>query len=312
MITGCSVTPTWESMQFRGQPEGHRCRTARDYFALVDLNTPDFRHRWELEHQLAASHAAMESFTVPGRCQPCHQPVEFAVQFIAPWTAPDGTVIPNWRESLVCPRCEMNARQRMVAQVLQDMCGASEARAWGRPTAAVYIMEQRTPLYRWFTRTLPSLTIVGSEYLPVGDRSGEARNLRHEDAEHLTFDDGMFDLVVSCDVLEHLDQPASALREMARVLRPGGKAILTFPMDPHLPTTVRRARRREDGVDHLLPAVHHLDPCSDEGILVYNDFGWDVLDDMRAAELRDPALHLYWSDLYGYLGIQFYFTAERS
>jgi hypothetical protein len=289
-----------------------RCSSARDYFTLVDLTNPQFLHRWELEHQLAASHATMEPFSVPGRCQPCHQPVEFAVRFIAPWTAPDGTVIPNWRESMVCPSCQMNARQRMVAHVLQDVCGALVERPSGQPRATAYIMEQRTPLYSWFARSFASLTIIGSEYRPVPhDHTDETNNLRHEDAEHLRFDDGMFDVVVSCDVLEHLDRPSAALREMARVLRPGGRAILTFPMDPHLSTTVRRARRCGDGVEHLLPAVHHLDPCSEDGILVYNDFGWDVLDDMRSADLRNPELHVYWSDLYGYLGIQFYFTVER-
>jgi len=36
-----------------------------------------------------------------------------------------------------------------------------------------------------------------------------------------------FDLVVMTDVLEHLEQPARALREAARLLRPGGRVFLS-------------------------------------------------------------------------------------
>lgn len=41
-------------------------------------------------------------------------------------------------------------------------------------------------------------------------------------AEYLPFADESLDLVVSAWVLEHLDRPAQAVREIARVLRPGG------------------------------------------------------------------------------------------
>lgn len=40
---------------------------------------------------------------------------------------------------------------------------------------------------------------------------------------------GSFDLVVALDVIEHLDDDAAALREMARALRPGGHLLLHVP-----------------------------------------------------------------------------------
>jgi SAM-dependent methyltransferase len=48
-------------------------------------------------------------------------------------------------------------------------------------------------------------------------------------AESLCFEDGSFDAVISCDVLEHLDDDSVGLAEMKRVLRPGGYAIITVP-----------------------------------------------------------------------------------
>lgn len=38
-----------------------------------------------------------------------------------------------------------------------------------------------------------------------------------------------FDTVISCETLEHVLDPASALRELHRVLKPGGRLLLTTP-----------------------------------------------------------------------------------
>ncbi len=48
-------------------------------------------------------------------------------------------------------------------------------------------------------------------------------------AEALPYGDASFDVVLSYDVLEHVEDPATALLEIARVLRPGGAAWLVFP-----------------------------------------------------------------------------------
>jgi SAM-dependent methyltransferase len=49
------------------------------------------------------------------------------------------------------------------------------------------------------------------------------------DAQSLPFADASFDLLVSCETIEHLPQVRAALREMHRVTRPGGKLFLTTP-----------------------------------------------------------------------------------
>jgi SAM-dependent methyltransferase len=49
------------------------------------------------------------------------------------------------------------------------------------------------------------------------------------DAAHLPFRAGAFAQVICSEVLEHLQDDRSALREMAAVMKPGGSLILTFP-----------------------------------------------------------------------------------
>jgi SAM-dependent methyltransferase len=51
------------------------------------------------------------------------------------------------------------------------------------------------------------------------------------DAHALPFADGTFDTVVNIQVLEHLREPGVAIAEFARVLKPGGRLVLSTVMD---------------------------------------------------------------------------------
>jgi ubiquinone/menaquinone biosynthesis C-methylase UbiE len=70
------------------------------------------------------------------------------------------------------------------------------------------------------------------------DISGEAltfcrerglENVKQGEAEALPFADSSFDLVTGLDVVEHLDDDLAGLKEMRRVLRPGGHALVFVP-----------------------------------------------------------------------------------
>jgi 2-polyprenyl-6-hydroxyphenyl methylase/3-demethylubiquinone-9 3-methyltransferase len=49
------------------------------------------------------------------------------------------------------------------------------------------------------------------------------------DVADLPFDNADFDYVVCTEVIEHIVEPQRALRELARVLRPGGMLVITTP-----------------------------------------------------------------------------------
>lgn len=51
--------------------------------------------------------------------------------------------------------------------------------------------------------------------------------------EELPFKDQSFDVVCSFETIEHIDHPEAFLRELKRVLKPGGVAIISCPNDPY-------------------------------------------------------------------------------
>jgi SAM-dependent methyltransferase len=53
--------------------------------------------------------------------------------------------------------------------------------------------------------------------------------LLNADACHIPLADQSIDVVISCETIEHTPNPQAALAEFYRVLKPGGKLILTFP-----------------------------------------------------------------------------------
>lgn len=74
-------------------------------------------------------------------------------------------------------------------------------------------------------------SVVGLEY--DFDRSQDAHqhspHILSAAGEYLPFSDGSFDLVLSHEVLEHVQDDRLAAREIARVLRPGGRAVIFVP-----------------------------------------------------------------------------------
>jgi SAM-dependent methyltransferase len=51
----------------------------------------------------------------------------------------------------------------------------------------------------------------------------------HQDIEAMTFKDASFDAVICIEVLEHVQRPWLAAEEIWRVLRPGGRLMVTTP-----------------------------------------------------------------------------------
>lgn len=158
-----------------------------------------------------------------------------------------------------CPRCNAKARHR---------------RDW-------LYLEQHTNLFADDLRLLH----IGPKY-SLSRRFAKLDNLEYVagdieirphiavrfDAADLPFDDDVFDAAICIHVLEHLEKDREAMSEMHRVLRPGGWALISVPVQLDRPTyedatvTSPADRLREFGeTDH------------------WRYYGWDIVDRLEAA-----------------------------
>ncbi len=70
---------------------------------------------------------------------------------------------------------------------------------------------------------------IGQQKLREREASPFRAVLAQADAQNLPFAANSFDVVISCETIEHLPDPRAAVCEMARVTRPGGLLYLTTP-----------------------------------------------------------------------------------
>lgn len=66
--------------------------------------------------------------------------------------------------------------------------------------------------------------------IDIEDRLGKGQVVIADVNKSIPFPDASADLIVLTEVLEHLHSPLEALKEMHRVLKPGGRLVLTTPM----------------------------------------------------------------------------------
>lgn len=89
----------------------------------------------------------------------------------------------------------------------------------------------------WLAKNAPQFEIVGLDFsgaaIAIAKDSAAQQNAKVEfvqgDAEKLQFVDNSFDVVISCECMEHVPEPRKMADELARVAKPGGKICLTTP-----------------------------------------------------------------------------------
>lgn len=274
------------------QPIGS-AKSRQDYMQL--LVSSALKQTNQIAEQLL-SKADSEAFAVDGFCVPCNKTVSFLVDMQSGGQRHAHGWTPNWRERMECPLCRMNNRQRLIATLLKQALSDEQGKH-------VYLMEQVTPIYNWVSTNFENHKILGSEYLGHEYAGGTlVKGIRHEDVENLSFPDGQLDLIVSNDVFEHVPEPAKAFAECARVLKVGGVMLATIPFHWENDISVVRARLSNGQLENILPPLFHGNPISENGSLVFTDFGWDLIDTIKVAGFADVIVDIYASVNLGHLG----------
>ena len=83
---------------------------------------------------------------------------------------------------------------------------------------------------RWIESNLPAnAEYVALDYPSTGRDLYGSRPDVFGDGARLPFVDGCLDAVLCLEVLEHVPEPEAVLKEIARVLKSGGRACITMP-----------------------------------------------------------------------------------
>lgn len=148
----------------------------------------------------------------PHWCPACQQPVTAF--------GPGG---PRARANAKCPHCGALERHRFLARVLDQhgpLLGTSDVILDIAPQPQVAALLRQ---------------LSGPAYVATDLFSHLAIDVR-TDLTHMPLPDGSVDAVVCYHVLEHIPDDVAAMRELARILKPGGVLFLQVPWRPGVPT----------------------------------------------------------------------------
>jgi SAM-dependent methyltransferase len=192
-----------------------------------------------------------------GWCPICETPARFSSR--EAW----------FRDHLLCGTCGSIPRERALALLLKRRL----------PGWAGLRIHESSPAQRGISAQIRrrAAAYVPTPFFPHAPAGRIVNGFRNENLEAQTFADGSFDLVVSLDVLEHVNEPDRALREICRTLVPGGAHVFTVPTYKGRTTSERRARFLPDGrVEHLAEPEYHGNPVDESGSLVTFHYGYDL------------------------------------
>lgn len=79
-----------------------------------------------------------------------------------------------------------------------------------------------------------SLISPAWKYVAVDVEPGQSVDIVLKDAYHLPFEDNSVHVVISGQYLEHVEKPWVLVKEMARILRPGGGCFINAPAKSYL------------------------------------------------------------------------------
>mgnify|MGYP002349818989 CR=1 FL=1 len=275
-----------------------RIHNIEEYRRHQEKNANYFHKMMKYERE--ADQPNKQKFTVKGVSVPGNSMVEFFVDRLYS----NGNQV-NWRERLVCPITGLNNRLRASYHLLESELGIYD-------DDRIFITEQVTHFYKFLTSKYSRVS--GSEYLNPKLKSGTiVKGVRHEDMTSLSFEDESYDICLSFECLEHIPDYSAAIKEIARILRPGGRFLGTFPFASGQHENIIRATMTDTGhIIHYMEPEYHGNPVDEKGSLCFTVFGWEVLDIFKAAGFKDAYALLYWSDVFGYLGgEQIVFVAQK-
>ena len=151
-----------------------------------------------------------------------------------------GIVSMGRRPHYRCPWCNSSDKERLVWLFLN---AKTDLLAGTQPKSVLHVAPERNTMHR--LKEVPGLSYTAGDMFEGDERYSSGR---YGDAVYLDitdmsqFKDGMFDAVICNHVMEHVPDDARAMREIFRVLKPGGFAVVQTPVSRIIPASIEDAR----------------------------------------------------------------------
>lgn len=134
--------------------------------------------------------------------------------------------------------------REVVSSITQQRASIADL-GCGSGTILCDVLRQK-PLWTGTGLDISPAAVDYAERLSLYKQVSDRAELRVGDLAQLPYSDETLDLVIASEVIEHAPQPSAVMREIARVLRPGGRLILTIPMESHSVAHIHSPGHPED------------------------------------------------------------------
>jgi SAM-dependent methyltransferase len=142
------------------------------------------------------------------------------------------------RDAYRCPYCGSTDKERLVWLYLTNRLHVQDA---NKHLRVLHIAPEKNT--QQLLRSLPNSTYLAGDKFTESYLDGRYADTKEMDITALELPDNSFDLIICNHVLEHVPDDATGMRELYRVLAPGGQAILQIPISPTLSHTYEDATK---------------------------------------------------------------------
>jgi SAM-dependent methyltransferase len=180
----------------------------------------------------------------------------------------------GYKKNTRCPYCGSVDRARLLALFFKLRTDAFQNK-----TEILHI-SPNTDIADYLNQNPTVNQVVGALYPQAFSRY----NALKIDVQKIDLEDNKFDIVICCHVIEHVDDDESAMREIYRILKPKGFAVLQVPLATDLPKTLEDKTLKTDierkkafgQVDHVrLYGLDYFTKLENAGFRVVRDNPFD-------------------------------------
>lgn len=149
-------------------------------------------------------------------------------------------VIAGYGENVFCPNCMSKNRERLVLAILQNFIAIENKK--------ILHFSPEKHVFNYISRKADVTTVD----ISPGFYKNIDSSIVYADATNLNFSNEVFDVIIANHILEHIPRDLLAMKEMYRVLKKHGVALLQVPYSERLATTIEEPLINDSSRQELL------------------------------------------------------------